>query len=307
MPIEKSVSIGEGDNSLFGTLTLPEGTSRFDAVLIWSGSGPTDRDGNFSGHNNNCLEMVAHGLAAAGYASIRADKRGIGESAAAVSNEIDLRFETYIDDAMRWAEFLKQVPGVRQVLLLGHSEGALIQTMVAQHFGAAGLVLVAGTGFKAADILRRQLAAPSFTIPEKQLTEIHTILDSLDAGEIVDVVSPDLEGQYRPSVQPYLMSWFKYDPQAELAKTDLPVLVIQGTTDFQVLMEDAERLAAARPAIELLQIDGMNHVLKEAPKERSSNYATYGKPLLPLSSKLMPAITAFFDKHALSAEVANDR
>ncbi len=307
MPTEKSVSIGEGAETLFGTLTLPAQKGPFDAVLIWSGSGPTDRDGNFSGHNNNCLEMLAHGLADAGYASIRADKRGIGESVAAVSNEIDLRFETYIDDAVRWAEFLKQVPGVRHILLLGHSEGALIQTMVAQRFTAAGLVLVAGTGFKAADILRRQLAAPSFTIPEKQLTEIHAILDSLDAGETVAEISPDLEGQYRPSVQPYLMSWFKYDPQAELAKTELPVLVIQGTTDFQVLLEDAERLVAARSAIEFLQIDGMNHVLKDAPKERSSNYASYGKPLLPLSSKLMPGITTFFDKHALAAGVANDR
>ena len=307
MPVEQSVSIGECAEALFGTLTLPAHKGPFDAVLIWSGSGPTDRDGNFSGHNNNCLEMVAHGLADAGYASIRADKRGIGESVAAVSDENDLRFETYIDDAVRWAEFLEQLPGVRHVLLLGHSEGALIQTLVAQKFKAAGLVLIAGTGFKAADILRRQLAAPSFTIPEKKLAEIYAILDCLDSGEAVAEISPDLEGQYRPSVQPYLMSWFKYDPQAELSKTELPVLVIQGTTDFQVLMEDAERLAEARPAIELLRIDGMNHVLKDAPKERSANYATYGKPLLPLSSKLMPAITAFFDKHALSAGVANDR
>lgn len=307
MPIEKSVSIGDGAETLFGTLTLPEQKGPFDAVLIWSGSGPTNRDGNFLGHNNNCLEMVAHSLADAGYASIRADKRGIGESIAAVSDESDLRFETYIDDAVRWAAFLKQVPGVRHVLLLGHSEGALIQTMVAQRFEAAGLVMVAGIGFKAADILRRQLAAPSFTIPDKQLTEIHAILVSLDAGETVAEISSDLEGQYRQSVQPYLMSWFKYDPQAELAQTELPVLVIQGTTDFQVLMEDAERLAAARSGADLVKIEGMNHVLKDAPKDRSSNYATYGKPLLPLSRKLMPTITAFLDKHALAVGVANDR
>ena len=158
MPIEKSVSIGDGAETLFGTLTLPEQKGPFDAVLIWSGSGPTNRDGNFLGHNNNCLEMVAHSLADAGYASIRADKRGIGESIAAVSDESDLRFETYIDDAVRWAAFLKQVPGVRHVLLLGHSEGALIQTMVAQRFEAAGLVLAAGV--VAVRVLRHALAPP---------------------------------------------------------------------------------------------------------------------------------------------------
>ncbi|NKB22575.1 MAG: alpha/beta fold hydrolase [Alphaproteobacteria bacterium] len=307
MPVEKSISIGEGDDALFGTLTLPDDGDRFDAVLIWSGSGPTDRDGNLPGHINNCLEMMAHQLADAGYASIRTDKRGIGESEKAVSDEADLRFETYVDDALVWVQVLKEVPGVRHVFLLGHSEGALITTLVAQDFGAAGLILVAGTGFPAADILRRQLSAPDINIPKHHLTEIGEILDSLEAGNPVAKFSPELEGQYRQSVQPYLMSWFKYDPQAELAKTKMPVLVMQGTTDFQVSMEDGERLADARDDIDYLEIKGMNHVLKDAPKHKASNYATYGKPLLKLAIPLMPAITDFLDKQAPAASAANDR
>ena len=95
MPIEKLVSNGEGGDAFFGTLTPPQTTGRFDAVLIWSGSGPTDRTGNLPGHRNNCLKMVAHELAVAGYTSIRANKRGIGESGQAVVDEANLRFETY--------------------------------------------------------------------------------------------------------------------------------------------------------------------------------------------------------------------
>ena len=250
--------------------------------------------------------MVAHELAAAGYASIRADKRGIGESEQAVADEVDLRFETYVEDATQWAEFLKQLPGVRNAFLLGHSEGALICTLVAQKFNATGMVLVAGTGFAATSILRQQLLAPDINIPKHLLAEIGQILDSLEGGSLVTNISSELEEQFRQSIQPYLMSWFKYDPQLELAKTDLSVLVIQGTTDFQISVENGKHLAAAQADIKFLKIKGMNHVLKDAPKHKASNYATYSKPLLKLSSPLMPAITTFFNKQALAASVAND-
>jgi pimeloyl-ACP methyl ester carboxylesterase len=307
MPIEKSVSIGEGEDALFGTLMLPDGKNRFDAVLIWSGSGPTDRDGNLPGQKNNCLKMVAHQLADAGYASIRTDKRGIGESENAVADETELRFEAFVDDALVWAQILKEVRGVRHVFLLGHSEGALTTMLVARDFDAAGMILIEGTGFRASDVLRRQLSAPDINIPKYLVSEISEILDSLDGGTLVAEFSAELEGQYRESIQPYLISWFKYDPQEELAKTKLPVMVIQGTTDFQVLIEEGERLAAARGDIKYLQINGMNQVLKDAPKHRASNYATYGKPLLKLAVPLMPTIIEFLDEQARSASVANDR
>ena len=286
---------------------LPDGKSRFDAVLIWSGSGPTDRDGNLPGHINNCLKMVAHQLADAGYASIRTDKRGIGESENAVADETELRFEAFVDDALVWAQILKEVRGVRHVFLLGHSEGALTTMLVARDFDAAGMILIEGTGFRASDVLRRQLSAPDINISKYLVSEISEILDSLDGGTLVAEFSAELEGQYRESIQPYLISWFKYDPQEELAKTKLPVMVIQGTTDFQVLIEEGERLAAARGDIKYLQINGMNQVLKDAPKHRASNYATYGKPLLKLAVPLMPTIIEFLDEQARSASVANDR
>lgn len=294
--IDKPVSLGEGDQALHGSLVLPEQRTPCDAVLIWSGSGPTDRDGNSrQSLNNNGLKMLAHALGDAGYVSLRADKRGIGESAAAVRSEHELRFETYVDDAVSWANFLKDIPQVRQVFLLGHSEGGLVATMVAERFRSAGLILLAAVGFPAADIIRRQLAGPGIVIPPDQLDEIHTIMRSLEAGETVASISPELGVQYRPSVQPYLISWFKYDPAAELAKTEIPVLVIQGTNDLQVTLEDADRLATARDDVSLIKIKGMNHVLKEAPKDREDNFATYRKPLLPLEPSLMPSVLAFLE------------
>ena len=68
-------------------------------MLIWSGSGPTDRDGNFPNHYNNCLKMVSSALTNAGYACLRTDKRGIGESSQAALPEGRMRFENFVEDA----------------------------------------------------------------------------------------------------------------------------------------------------------------------------------------------------------------
>jgi alpha-beta hydrolase superfamily lysophospholipase len=295
--IDKPVSLGDGDQALHGSLVVPEGNTARDAVLIWSGSGPTDRDGNSKfGLKNNSLKMLAHALGEAGYVSLRSDKRGVGESASAVANEADLRLETYVGDAVLWARFLQDTPNVRKVFVLGHSEGGLIATLAAQRFKFSGLVLLAAVGFPAADVLRHQLAAPGIVIPQDQLDEIHAILKSLEAGEAVSHISPELEVQYRASVQPYLISWFKFDPAEELAKLSLPTIVIQGTNDLQVTLDDAARLGTAREGVTSLNIKDMNHVLKVAPKDRVGNFATYNKPLLPLAPELVPAISAFLSK-----------
>ena len=164
----------------------------------------------------------------------------------------------------------------------------------------AGLIILAGAGFRITDAVRKQYTAPDVVIPPALLDETLKIIASLDAGELVPDVSQALYVQFRPSVQPYLISWFKYDPVAELAKVTAPAIVIQGTTDMQISMDNAERLAAARPGIPLIRIEGMNHILKNAPKDRTENFATYTKPLLPLSPRLMPPILKFLRQQPTS-------
>ena len=124
---EREVTIGEGAQTLYGSYIAPGPYKpEFDAVLILSGSGPTDRDGNQTTMKNDSLKMVAMALAEDGIASLRVDKRGVAASVKAAAREEDLRFETYIDDAKSWLAFLKAQPGVTRVFVIGHSEGALI-------------------------------------------------------------------------------------------------------------------------------------------------------------------------------------
>jgi alpha-beta hydrolase superfamily lysophospholipase len=301
---ETPATLNTAAGALHGTLATLGGPGRFDAVLIWSGSGPTDRDGNSPGGlANNSLKFLAQGLAESGFVTLRTDKRGIGASAQALGNEADLRFDHFVDDCVAWAAWLAARPDVRRVFLLGHSEGGLIATLAAVQVKPAGLVLVSAPGEPAAALLRRQVAALEQGMPPALKAETETIMAALARGETVAEVSPELHGAYRPSVQPYLISWFRHDPARALAEFAGPALVVQGTTDFQVSMADAERLAAARPGVRLAPIEGMNHVLKDAPAEREANYAIYFRPMLPLSAGLLPALIDFLR----AATAANDR
>ena len=114
-------------------------------------------------------------------------------------------------------------------------------------------------------------------------------------------VPPELAALYRPSVQPYLISWFRHEPQKVLAGLNLPVLVLQGSTDIQVGVADAQALQAARASVEMSLIDGMNHVLKTVPADLPSQLASYSNPALPLAEALMPRLLRFLAPLAIQA------
>jgi pimeloyl-ACP methyl ester carboxylesterase len=294
LPVADAAAWTERDvnrSGLYGTLALPETPNPVRAALILSGSGPTDRNGNNPAGSNDKLKLLAHGLAAEGIASLRVDKRGVAASASAAVREEDLRIETYVTDAVAWLDFLRGELAQSRLFVIGHSEGALIGTLAAQRTEVAGLILVAGAGESADRIVARQLAAGG--VPEGLQAQSRRIAERLRAGQPVPDVPADLLSLYRPSVQNYLMSWLVLEPSAEFARTRSAALIVQGTTDLQILPEDARRLAAARPDAKLVLIDGMNHVLKEAPLDRRANLSTYIKSDLPLAPALLPTITEF--------------
>ena len=122
-----------------------------------------------------------------------------------------------------------------------------------------------------------------------------TILDSLETGKIVAEVPPMLYALFRPSVQPYLISWFAVNPQEEIQKLKIPVLIIQGTQDIQVGTKEAELLHNAKPDASKILINGMNHILKPAGLERSKNIATYNDPNIAIDSQLIIEISHFIN------------
>jgi pimeloyl-ACP methyl ester carboxylesterase len=270
-------------------------SGRVPVVLVLPGSGPTDCDGNSAGMKNDSLKLLGKAIASKGIAACRIDKRGIGRSAAAMVKESELSFETYVFDAVAWVKLLKSDPRFSQVHVIGHSEGSLVGILAAQEIEVASFISVAGAGQRASDLMRAQLKSK---IPETGMKQVETILAKLEAGDLVTELSPGLHLLFRPSVQPYLISWFRYDPVKEIAKLkDLPVLIVQGNTDIQCRPSDADTLASAMPSANKTIIAGMNHVLKKIEGETvSSQLVAYTDPSLPLHEQLVPTIVDFIRK-----------
>ena len=290
--VSESIVLETPTGAVHGTLLMPANvTGRVPVVLVIAGSGPTDRDGNSPAlpGPNNSLKQLAEGLAAEGFATVRYDKRGIAASAAAARAEADLRFTTYVDDAAAWIRKLAADPRFSSVSVIGHSEGSLIGVMAAREAGASAFVSIAGAGRPIVEVLTEQL---SRNLPPELMSESTRIMEELKKGRTVSAVPPQLAALFRPSVQPYMISWIPLDPAAELARFSGPSLIVQGTTDIQTSITDAERLAKADSRAKLLVIDGMNHVLKEV-REPARQLASYGDPALPLHPALVPGIADF--------------
>ena len=286
------VSLVTPAGTLYGTLELPSTDNLIPVFLIISGSGPTDRDGNSAmlPGKNNSLKMLAGALAENGFASVRYDKRGIGESKDAGLNEQELRFDDFVDDAVAWVTQLRNDVRFSDVGIIGHSEGSLIGMLATAITNAGAFISLEGAGRPANEIIQEQLAGQTGSI----VAEVNRINAELKAGKTVGDIDPKLYSLFRPGIQPYMISWYKYDPAVEIARLTCPVLIVLGTTDIQVKQADAELLKAAKPDAVYALINGMNHVLKDAPVDRVENLATYSNPDLPLSADLLNALMKFF-------------
>lgn len=297
--VDEALTVTTATMTLEGSLRFPAAPGRVPVGLIIAGSGPTDRDGNSAmlKGNNDAYKLLAEALAAQGIASVRYDKRGIGKSVSADRKESDLRFDMYVDDAVAWIAKVRTDPRFSTITVIGHSEGSLIGMLAASRAKADAYVSVAGVARAAGHVLRDQLR-PQIGSMDALWQGNESILSSLEAGKTVDPLPasiagvPGLARLYRLSVQPYLISWFKYTPSAEIAKLSVPVLILQGTTDIQVTPVEANALKAAAPTATLVLVDGMNHVLKHVV-DPAQQAASYSDPALPIVPDVPNAIAAF--------------
>jgi len=275
--------------TLHGALRVPDADTKMPVALIIAGSGPTDRDGNNPLMINNSLKMLAEGLNANGIATLNYDKRAIAESAIPDLKEEDLSFEDYINDAKALVDLLDKDPRFSEIIVIGHSEGSLIGMVTALNNPKVdAFVSVAGAAVPIDEILKKQMSEQA---PE--LLEMATpMIEQLKRGELItDEINPMLMSLFRPSVQPYIISWFRYNPVEIIGELTIPVLIINGTTDIQVYVDQAELLKAAKPDAELIIIEKMNHVLKEAESmDMAVQQPLYISPDIPLSDALVTAI-----------------
>jgi len=290
-PISLETPVG----TIYGSLVEPEqiATEAVPVVLIVAGSGPTDRNGNQPPTLMcNTYLMLAKALQEHGIASVRYDKRAVGASAEAGGDESRLRFEDFVDDARLWIDLLSREEKYSIIIVAGHSEGSLIGMMACtQSDQVGGFISLCGPGRPIDEVILEQLRRQSRSVHDS----MRSILDELKQGNFVENVPPVLLGLARPSVQPYMISWLKYDPRVEIKKLSIPVMIVQGTTDIQISLDDAENLAKANPKAKKAIIKNMDHLLKANPTKIPLFQLTYTDTRFPLHEELLPGIIQFIE------------
>ncbi|EMF0790014.1 alpha/beta hydrolase [Klebsiella quasipneumoniae] len=279
---------------LKGTLLTPNQKTTA-IVLIVPGSGPTDRDGNNPlGVHASPYRLLAEGLAAKGFATLRIDKRGMFTSAMAVEDANAVTIADYVDDVRAWVKVLRRQMYNPCIWVLGHSEGGLVALASAQEEDVCGVVLIATPGRPMGEVLRGQLIAN----PENEmlLKQALPIIDALEHRRRVDITNmhPALQNLFNPAVQGFLINAFSYNPCQLISTISKPVLVLQGQRDLQVKDTDARLLKAANPQASLVILPNMNHVMKEViSDDRKVNIASYAEPALPLAPGLIDSLEHF--------------
>ena len=288
-----AISMTRDGSVIHGTLTMPDVQGKVPVLLLIAGSGPTDRDGNNAlGVSSASYKLLADSLKKLGIACVRYDKRGVGESAAAANSETEMTFDDIVKDAAGFVAMLANDQRFSGVIVAGHSEGSLVGMIAAAKGGAMKYISIAGIADPADKVVKVQLASMSPTAVKNAAV----IMDSLKKGYDVKNIPHELDMLFRPSIQPYMRSWLKYDPQVELKKLKIPVLILQGDNDLQVATANAQQLKKALPSAKLLLFKDMTHTLKNAAHNTEENMATYKNAEQSLTPGLAAAIATFIKK-----------
>jgi len=273
-----------------GTLLVSDKLIKPKLIIFIPGSGPTDRNGNQGQIQTNATKYLAEALSAYGIASYRYDKSAIALTKKKDFKEEDVTFNDFIDDAKAVVKYFKKDNRFSKIIVAGHSQGSLVAMLVANQ--TDGFISLDGAGRSIDKVLLEQIANQAPFLEK----DTKTVLDSLKQGKTVKNVPPMLLSVFRPSVQPFMISWMRYNPQTEIKKVTVPILLINGSKDIQVPVSDAELLHKANPKSTLKIIDKMNHIFKEIKGDVTENRQSYTNPKLPVMSSLVKAVVDFINK-----------
>lgn len=286
--IEKEYPVQISTLEINGTLLTPSSVKKVPLVIFIAGSGPTDRNGNSGFLKNNSLKFLAEELTKQNIATYRFDKSILKTSKKEGFKEDDLRFEDEAEEVKQLVSHFKQNKSFSKIYLMGHSQGSLVGILAAKQ-QVDGLISIAGAGRPIDEVITEQIEKQA---PFLKDDTVKTLVE-LKKGKMVEEFNPMLISLFRKSVQPFLISWIKYNPQLEIHQLKIPVLIVNGTKDIQVPASDAELLKEAKQDAELVIIKNMNHLFKKIEGDIVENQQSYTNPDLPVIEELTSTIVKF--------------
>lgn len=305
-PVE-NIQIINGEISLAGTFVTPSGKETFPTVLFIPGSGPLDRDETFCTHKP--FLVIANHLADHGIASLRIDKRGVGESEGDFSKAT---YQDFIKDYLAAISYLKTEKKGTILGLITHSEGAMLAPEIATVSPDVNfMILLAGPGTTGLEVLLKQnaLILQANGVEQKAIDQHVVLLKKIctlfQEGVSIEnlkttikteisTAHPDVQKQWKdldPLLKmisaPWFQSFLTYDPQPYLSKVNVPTLAINGSIDLQVCpKQNLYRIEKAlkegnNPPLLTIELEGVNHALQHGITGSPNEYATIEETVAP--------------------------
>lgn len=298
---------------LSGTLTLPDGSGPFPAVVLVVGSGPHDRDVQIGKHR--LFFTIADHLSRHGVATVRYDKRGCGQSGGKYEPH---DIENFVDDALAGIAFLKTQEAIdpKRIGALGISQGGLIVPAMATRSSDVGftvlmaapgvwgkefacvssIAIARASGFGERDVVRirqlydemwplytkRTLSASETERAKRLLAEIARFMDA-ESRALFHL--DDVDGYFAFMRSPHVLESMDDDPADMLKRVQCPVLAINGSNDVQIPAK--EHLAAIESALreggnrayKVAELDDLNHVFQRCRTGLPGEYLTSKEPM----------------------------
>ena len=283
---DKNISIKNDSIYLEGTLTYTHKTA---PLIIWiHGSGTIDRNGNTPVAKivPDYIKQIKTELVKNDFAFYSFDKRTINPK-----NKLFLKnilFDDLVNDVKTIISYFKKEYHFSKIILIGHSQGSLIGMLNSKY--ADGYISLAGPAKAIDKIIMLQL--------EKQnplfKPQIATHFEELKNTGTIQQINPLLASIFQKDHLDFLKNWMNYTPEEEIKKITVPTLIINGTRDLQVSLEEAKILKQALPTSKLVILKDMNHVLKTVTND-TDNYKSYYTNKYPISNKLTQTLINFIN------------
>ena len=292
-------------NTLAGTLTIPEGDGPFPALVLVSGSGQQNRDEELMNHRP--FWVIADYLSRRGVAVLRYDDRGMGGSTGEVLNATSMDFSYDAEAAFDFLLNRKEIKA-SQVGILGHSEGGIINFMVAERRPeVAFLVSLAGPAVNGIEVLKEQqaaiLRAQGMTEEMVQFSgnanaQMFDIIEASSSREEADTLLRQLlkgwgyneeltEQTVGQMASPWMYYFLKYDPTEAIVKVKCPALLLNGSKDLQVLASQNfpayEKIIAehGKTNLTLQEMPDLNHLFQHCETGSPTEYVTIDETISP--------------------------
>ncbi len=298
----------EEDVTLAGTLTLPEKSGSFPAVILITGSGPQNRDEEIFGHKP--FLVLADYLTKKGIAVLRFDDRGVGKSTGNFETATTFDFATDIECALKYLQTRKEI-NKNKIGLIGHSEGGVIAPIVAStNEDIAFIVLMAGSALRGDKLLllqkykletqmgindqavnsAQEIFAKVYKIILNENIEKETLADTLShffMAEYGDALPEnERENMVSQLASPWWINFIRLDPKEYLEKVSCPLLAINGSKDLQIpAKENLEVIRSTCKNVTVKELQDLNHLFQECQTGLPDEYGSIEQTLSPIALK----------------------